>query len=114
MLRSMKMQEFVQNLFDQPDIADKAALIIEAILEARSPRLSDISLKLPVSSDPNYKMVQRFLARADPREALQRLFDGRDPIEIAGPQARSTSYVGRISDGKMRGFWMLLLATPFR
>lgn len=120
MLRMMKMQEFVQNLFDQPDIAHKAALILEAILEARSPRISDLSHKLPAAPDANYKMVQRFLARVDPREALQRLFDGEaafvlgDPTEIERPQARSTPYVGRIQEGKTRGFWMLLLATPFR
>jgi hypothetical protein len=120
MLRLMKVQEFVQNLFDQPDIARKAALIIEAILEARSPRLSDLSHKLPASPDAKYKMLQRFLARVDPREALQRLFDGQaafvlgDPTEIERPQARATPYVGRISDGKTRGFWTLLLATPFR
>lgn len=120
MLRLMKMQEFVQNLFDQPDIARKAALIVEGILEARSPRLSDISQRLPASPDANYKMIQRFLARVDPRAALYRLFDGQaafvlgDATEIERPQARSTPYVGRIKEGKTRGFWMLLLATPFR
>lgn len=120
MLHKMKLQEFVHNLFDQTDIARKAALIIQAILEARSPRLSDISHRMPASPDANYKMLQRFLAKVDPREALQRLFNTEanfvlgDPTEIERAQARSTSYVGVLHDGKTRGFWLLLLATPYR
>ena len=55
MLHMIKLQEFVQQLFDRPDIARKAGLIIQAILEARSPRLSDLSHKLPGKPDPNYK-----------------------------------------------------------
>jgi hypothetical protein len=120
MLRAMKLQEFIQFLFDQVEIASKAALIIQAILEARSPRLSDISHRLPAGPDANYKMLQRFLAKVDPREALQRLFNAQaafvlgDVTEIERPQARSTSYVGVLKDGKTRGFWMLLLGTPYR
>lgn len=120
MLRAMKLQEFVQFLFDQVEIASKAALIIQAILEARSPRLSDISHRLSASPDANYKMLQRFLAKVDPREALQRLFNAQacfvlgDVTEIERPQARATSYVGVLKDGKTRGFWLLLLGTPYR
>ena len=36
-----------------------------------------------------------------------------DPTEIPRPQARKTAYVGRLPEGK-RGFWLLVLATPFR
>ncbi len=120
MLSRMKLQDFVQNLFDQRSIAEKAALIVQAILEARSPRLSDLSHHLPASPEANYKMLQRFLDRVDPREALQRLFDPAaafvlgDVTEIERSQARATSYVGTLKDGKTRGFWLLLLATPFR
>jgi hypothetical protein len=120
MLRAMKLQEFVQFLFDQVEIASKAALIIQAILEARSPRLSDISHRLSASPDANYKMLQRFLAKVDPREALRRLFNAQasfvlgDVTEIERPQARATSYVGVLKDGKTRGFWLLLLGTPYR
>jgi hypothetical protein len=120
MLQRMKLQEFVHNLFDQTEIAHKATLIIQARLEARSPRLSDISHRLPASPDANYNMLQRFLARVDPREALQRLFNTEanfvlgDATEIERAQARSTSYVGLLHDGKTRGFWLLLLATSYR
>lgn len=37
-----------------------------------------------------------------------------DVTEIPRPQARRTSYVGRLRDGKTRGFGLLLLATPYR
>lgn len=96
-LRVMKLQEFIQDLFDQPDTARKAALIVQAILQARSPRLSDLSHKLPANPEANYKMLQRFLAKVDPREALQRLFNAEasfvlgDVTEIEQAQARATS-----------------------
>jgi hypothetical protein len=37
-----------------------------------------------------------------------------DPTEIARPQAYKTEYVGKLKDRKTRGFWLLLLATPYR
>ena len=37
-----------------------------------------------------------------------------DPTEIPRPQARKTAYVGTLKDGKTKGFWLLMLATPFR
>lgn len=36
-----RMEQFTDYLFDSKDQARKAALILKAILEARSPRLSD-------------------------------------------------------------------------
>ena len=37
-----------------------------------------------------------------------------DPIEIERPQAWKTEYVGTLKDGKTKGFWALILATPYR
>ena len=37
-----------------------------------------------------------------------------DVTEIARPHARKTDYVGTLKDGKTRGFWALVLGTPFR
>lgn len=37
-----------------------------------------------------------------------------DPTEIPRPQAKKTEYVGRLKDGKTRGFWILALAVPYR
>jgi hypothetical protein len=34
--------------------------------------------------------------------------------ELPRPQAYRTPYVGKLKDGKTRGYWLLLLATPYR
>jgi hypothetical protein len=99
--------------------AETAALILQAILDARSPRLSDLLHKMPSSPDANYKRIQRFFATAEPKTALQRLFCEEavfvmgDPIEIERRRARQTEYVGVLKDGKTLGFWLLSLAIPF-
>lgn len=120
MLEFINTSQFMQFLFDREDVADKAGQIIEAILESRSPRLSDISHRMRANPSANYKMIQRFLEQVDPREAVIRLFQEEapfvigDPTEIARPQAKKTRYVGTLKDGKTKGFWLLMLATPFR
>jgi hypothetical protein len=120
MLDSINISEFVQCMFDREDLAEKAGQIIEAILESRSPRLSDISHRMRGNPEANYKAIQRFLGQVDPREALIRLFQEEapfviaDPTEIPRPQAKKTAYVGTLKDGKTKGFWLLMLATPFR
>jgi hypothetical protein len=111
---------FLKNLFDQDRLVQKAAVIVEAILAARSPRLSDIAQHMPGREAANYKLIQRFLQQADPQATLWRLFRADapfvigDPTEMPRPQARKTSYVGTLKDGKTRGYWLLLLATPWR
>ncbi len=69
----ISMQDFCQYLFDDEKEADTATPILQAILDARSPRLSDLSHKMPSNPDANYKRIQRFLAKAEPKAALQRL-----------------------------------------
>ncbi|MGE5140517.1 MAG: hypothetical protein ACM3JD_13700, partial [Rudaea sp.] len=107
-------------LFDSRELAEKATRILAGIFAAQSPRLSRIAQQMPGSADANYKQIQRFLAKADPQAALQRLFQVEapfvigDPTEIPRPQARKTSYVGTLQDAETRGFWLLVLATPFR
>jgi len=108
------------DLFDEPAIAERASEIGAAILEARSLRLTDIAAEMEEESDAGYKRIQRFLKAADPRLALWRLFQEDaefvigDPTEIERPQAWRTAYVGKLKDGKTRGFWALILATPYR
>jgi hypothetical protein len=56
----------------------------------------------------------------DPRPALARLLSAQAPFvlgdgtEVERPQARRTSYGGVLRDGRTRGFWLLLLAIPYR
>jgi hypothetical protein len=120
MLKSIPFARFAQLLFDSKDLARKAAVILKAILEAQSPRLSEIAQKMPGSPAANYKQIQRFLAATDPKVTLLRLFQAEapfvigDPTEMPRPNAWHTSYVGTLSDGQTKGFWLLTLATPFR
>ena len=110
---------FVQDLFDDPAVARKAAKIVTGVLEGRSPRMSDIARAMGGTEVANYKYVQRFLEANDPQEVLLRLFREDapfvigDPTEMPRPQAKKTEYVGTLSDGETKGYWLLLLATPY-
>lgn len=120
MLKSIPFFHFAQLLFDSKDLARKVATILKAMLDAQSPRLSEIAQKMPGTPDANYKQIQRFLAKIDPKAILLRLFQTEapfvvgDPTEIPRPEAWHTSYVGTLSNGKTKGFWLLTLTTPFR
>jgi hypothetical protein len=120
MAQYMQMRPFMRVLFDDERTADKAAEIGQAILAARSIRMTEVAVRLRGSSAASYKRIQRFLKQCDPRQVLWRLFQEQaefvigDPTEIERPQARQTEYVGTLKDGKTKGFWALLLAMPFR
>jgi hypothetical protein len=113
-------QEFMAELFDDAEEAERAGEIGAAILAAQSLRLTDIAAEMEGESAAGYKRIQRFLGKADPRAALWRLFQEEaefvigDPTEIERPHAWKTDYVGKLKDGKTRGFWALILATPYR
>jgi hypothetical protein len=113
-------QEFMAELFDDQDIAERAGEIGDAILAARSLRLTDIAVEMEGESTAGYKRIQRFLKTVDPRTTLWRLFQEDaefiigDPTEIERAQAWKTEYVGTLKDGKTKGFWALVLATPYR
>jgi hypothetical protein len=102
MLNCIDLADFVQSLFDEQRIAQKAAIILKAFLEAQSPRLSMIAEKVAKKADAAYKMIQRFLAECDPCPALLRLFQEEaafvlgDVTEMPRPGARKTAYVGHI------------------
>ena len=120
MSKCIKMRRFMQALFDDETLANKAAEIGQAILAARSIRMTDIATQMKGSSEASYKQIQRFVKHADPRQALWRLFPEQaefvigDPTEIERPQAWKTAYVGTLKDGKTKGFWALVLATAYR
>jgi len=110
---------FLQDLFDDPAIARKGALVVAGIMKSRSPRLSEIAREMAGKEAANYKAIQRFLEGTDPREVLLRLFREEasfvigDPTEMPRPQAKKTEYVGTLSDGETKGYWLMLLATPY-
>jgi len=116
----IRIFEFAQQLFSDDHIARQASQIMEGIMQARSPRLSEIAAKMPGSAEASYKRLQRFLQENDPQATLKMLFNEEadfviaDPTEIERPHAEQTEYVGTLMDGETKGFWMLTLATPLR
>lgn len=118
-MQSINFGSFTRYIFDSPVVARQAGEIVKAILLARSPRLYDIARKMPGKADSAYKRLQRFLEQNDPRPELARLFQSEaefvigDPTDRPRRQAYRTAYVGKLKD-ETRGFWLLLLATPFR
>jgi hypothetical protein len=113
-------REFMVEIFDNEQEAERAGEIGDAILAAHSLRLTDIAVKMNGEMDACYKRIQRFLKGVDPRSVLWRLFREEaefvigDPTEIERPQAWKTEYVGTLKDGKTKGFWAMVLATPYR
>ncbi len=120
MNKCTQLLPFVQDLLDDQAIAEKATRIVDGILRARSPRLSEIARAMGGNEEANYKCIQRFLDANDPREVLLRLFREQapfvigDPTENPRPQAKHTEYVGTLSDGETSGYWLLMLATSFQ
>jgi len=119
-MQCIRTGEFMQHLFDRPALAEQAGHIVDGLLAAGSARLSDIAEHMRGSAAANYKAIQRFIAQTDCVAALERLFQADaeyvigDVTEIARPEAYRTPYVGKLSDDKTRGFWLLVLATPYR
>ncbi len=120
MNKCIRISQFAKELFVDPKVAEHASQIMAGILQARSPRLSDIAAHMPGSESASYKRIQRFLHHADPAGSLRLLFNEAadfvigDPTEIERPHADKTEYVGHLMDGQTQGFWMLTLATPLR
>ncbi len=117
--KCINFHRFLHYLLDDQNLVEKAARITKGLLEAQSPRLTDISEKMAGKSESRYKEIQRFLKKADLKQALMRLYQEDaefvigDPTEMKRHKAPKTSYVGTLKDGKTAGYW-LLLSTPFR
>ena len=120
MNKFMRIKAFAKQLYVKDKTAQKASEILAGILEAQSPRISDIADKMAGNYEKNYKKIQRFLKNEQTHEMLNYLFNEEaeyvivDPTEIERPGAKKTEYVGKLMDGETRGFWMLTLATPIR
>jgi hypothetical protein len=112
--------EFMRYVFDEEKLAEQGAVIVKGLLEAQSPRLTNISEKMDGNSSSNYKVIQRFLKKVDLKRLLLRFYQEDaefvigDPTEMERYKAPKTSYVGTLSDGKTPGYWLMVLSTPFR
>ena len=119
MWQSIKAVAFLQHLFEDVGVAERVAQVVEALWASPSPRFSDLARHMAGSVAANYKRLQRLLRRVDLRTPLGRLYRAEAPFVIGDatdmprPQAYRTPYVGTLADGQ-RGFWLLVLATPYR
>lgn len=118
--KCINFRRFLRYLLDDEDLIEKGARITKALLEAQSPRLTDISEKMPGNHNSRYKEIQRFLKKVDLKQALMRLYQEDaeyvigDPTEMERYKAPKTSYVGTLKDRTTAGYWLLVLSTPFR
>ena len=109
MNKFINFSRFMGYLFDDAKLARQGTMIIRALLEAQSPRLTNIAEKMAGKSASGYKMIQRFLAKVDLKQVLLRLYQEDagyvigDPTEMARYRAPQTTYVGRMRDGMAAG-----------
>ena len=68
MYKFIRIQQFAKRLFTSDRESQKAGELIESILAAKSPRLSDIAASMKGEYEANYKKIQRFLDDTNPKE----------------------------------------------
>jgi hypothetical protein len=59
--------------------------MLKAILEAQSPRLSDIAQEMFGTLEANYKQILRFLVKIDPQSLLLHLFQTDATFVLGNP-----------------------------
>ena len=74
MNKCIQFRPFMRYLIDDEELAEKGARIVKALLEAQSPRLTDISEKMAGNSSSRYKEIQSFLKKVDLKKSLKRLY----------------------------------------
>jgi hypothetical protein len=120
MNKFINFSSFMRYLFDDEKLRKQGSEIIRALLEAQSPRMSNIAERMAGKRAGSYKLLQRFLAKLDLKQVLLRLYQEEakfvigDPTEMERFRAPKTSYVGTLSDGKTAGYWLMILSTPYR
>jgi len=120
MNKFINYSEFMHYLIDDEKAAEKGGEIVKGILEAKSPRLSNIAEQMDGQSESNYRAIHRFIGQENVKAALMRLYQEEadfvigDPTEMPRHKAPKTEYVGTLSDGQTPGYWLLVLSTPFR
>jgi hypothetical protein len=120
MNKFINISKLMRYLLDDEKMVQKGSEIVEAILEAQSPRLTNIAEKMKGTSARGYRAIQRFLNQVDLKHVLVRLYQQEasfvigDPTEMGRYKAPKTDYVGKLSDGETYGYWLMVLSTPFR
>jgi hypothetical protein len=118
--KCINFQAFLRPLMDEEKLVRQGAEIMKGLLEAQSPRMTNIAEKMSGQSSRNYKVIQRFLKRVELKRQLLRFYQEDaefvigDPTEMERYRAPKTPYVGTLSDGKTAGYWLMVLSTPFR
>jgi len=119
MVKFIPWEQILTRLVKEQKLIPTLAEILQGIHNAHSARWSHIARHMRGHYAAAYKRLQRLVASFDPRPVLARLcldeapFVLLDPTAMPRPQARKTAYVGRLPEGQ-RGFWLLVLSTPFR
>jgi Transposase DDE domain len=118
--KCINFHEFMRYVFDDEKMVTQGSEILKAMLEAQSPRMSNIAEQMAGKSSRNYKAIQRFLKKVDLKHVLLRFYQEDaefvigDPTEMERYKAPKTTYVGTLKDGKTAGYWLMVLSTPFR
>jgi hypothetical protein len=118
--KCINFSAFLGYVIDDAKLAEQGAIIVKGLLEAQSPRLTNISEKMEGYSSRNYKGIECFLKKVNPKRLLLRFYqeDAKfvigDPTEMERYKAPKTSYVRTLRDGKAPGYWLMVLSTPFR
>lgn len=118
--KCINFQAFLRPLMDEEKLVKQGAEIMKGMLEAQSPRMTNIAEKMSGQSDRNYKLIQRFLKKVEWKQQLMRFYQEDaefvigDPTEMERYRAPKTAYVGTLRDGKTAGYWLMVLSTPFR
>ncbi len=76
---------FMRYLLDDVKLAEQGSKIVRALLDAQSPRMSNISEKMKGKSASCYKMIQRFLAKVDLKQVLLRFYQEEADYVIGDP-----------------------------
>lgn len=85
MAKCIKLTGMLRYLLDDEKSVRQGAEIVQALLEAQSPRMSDISEKMAGSRSRSYKALQRFIRRQDLKSALLRLYQEQAEYVIGDP-----------------------------
>ncbi|MGQ9609466.1 MAG: hypothetical protein ACUVWN_09195 [bacterium] len=79
-IKLYNIKKFTGRCLDKDN--DKVAGIIKGILDAKSPRTSNISNTMNRNPDAKYKIARRSLDNNSPRENLHRLFNESSSMVI--------------------------------